>query len=205
MKQVSDIYQILDFLSFARRLMLVYRQTPKPNAGFENDAEHTYMLALSCLLFADLVAREQDRPVNMAKLLKMALIHDLAEIITQDTATWDDQARIEKYQHELDAIQQLCAHLPSDLSDEIISLWIESEAQISLEAKLVKSLDRLDPVMHRVFFDIGWHDVDPDHRDVSKLDSRQLPRHSFSPTITTTYQILRQSALDSGLISDDTK
>ena len=79
----------------------------------------------------------------------MSIIHDMAEIKTGDTRTWDTPARVNKEQKERDAFYSMTEVLPENL---------KLEKRESLESKIVKSVDRLDPVLHGTFFEVGWGD-----------------------------------------------
>ena len=196
----DDLTKIVDFLHEARKLQLTYRNTPKPNGGYENDAEHSWSVSIICMLLSSMLEEEFKVKLDTLKMLKMCLIHDMAEIKTGDTKTWDTAARVNKDENERLAINELVSLLPKTLGDEFLQIWEECEARETLEAKIVKSIDRFDPVMHRVFFEIGWDDVEKDHAPVEALDSRQLPRHEFSKILTEIYKLVREEALRKNLI-----
>ena len=161
----------------------------------ESDSEHTWTVTLSCMLLAEALDEEfkDQGGIDTFKVIKMALIHDLPEIITGDFATWDDAARTNKEEDEQAAMQELTKDLPEHTRDELRSLWHECEAMETLEAKIVKSIDRMDPVMQRVEFGIGFFDAHDG--SLQKLDERQYPRHEFSQTLTLLYNTLREEAL----------
>lgn len=194
-KSETDIPKIIDFLRIAREMETTYRFTPKPDGGFENDAEHSWSVSLICMLVASRVEDELGIKIDQAKLLKMATIHDIAEIITKDTKTWDETARIGKEQKERDAVIALLGRLPDDLRDVLFSLWEECEKRESIESMIVKSVDRFDPVIHRTVFGLGWENVEDNHATSVALDSRQLPRHNFSRTLTEIYTTIRDEAI----------
>lgn len=179
-----------------------YRFTPKPDGSFENDAEHSWSVTLICMLVASRIEEEQGVKIDQAKMLKMAAIHDLAEILTEDTKTWDLAARTNKDEKERSAMTELLGQLPDDLNQELFALWEECEKRESIEAMIVKSVDRFDPVIHRTVFGLGWDNVEDDHATSQALDSRQLPRHSFSKTITRLYTTIRDEAMERGLFKE---
>ena len=102
-----------------------YRFTPKPDVGFENDAEHSWSVALTCMLVASRVEKELEVKLDQLKMLKMALVHDLAEVKTGDTKTWDETARADKESRERRALTDLLRRLPEDLAVEMMALWEE--------------------------------------------------------------------------------
>ena len=200
---MNDIQKILEFFRIAIKMKETYRFTPKKDNGFENDAEHTWSVTMLCMLLGNRVQKELGVDLDFERMLKMAIIHDIAEVLTGDTKTWDVNARISKEENERNAVEELFGQLPQDLHDEFLSLWEECEAKMTVEAKIVKSLDRLEPVLHRVLHGYGWEnlgDEDPE-KTVKALDDRQLARHEFSYVITELYQEIRSEALEKKMLS----
>ncbi len=197
----SDIEKIFEFLKIARQYQLVFRATPHKDGRWENDAEHSWSVALICMLLASRLEKEFGVKLDESKMFKMALIHDLAEIETGDTKTWDAGARVDKKEKEKVAIEKLLRDLPEDLRAELDGLIEECEKKETLEAKIVKSADRLDPILHRTVFEIGWKGViEDEHATVDSLNARQLPRHEFSKTLTALFEMIRDEAVSSGLL-----
>lgn len=198
-KGETDAAKIIDFLKVARQMQTTYRFTPKPDGGFENDAEHSWSVALTCMLVATRIEEELGLKIDQLKMLRMAIVHDLAEIITGDTKTWDDTARVDKEEKERVAVNDLFDKLPNDLAENFLNLWEECEKRQTIEAMIVKSVDRFDPVIHRTAFDLGWDNVEDEHATTEALDDRQLPRHSFSKTLTRLYTTIRDEAISKGM------
>ena len=201
----TDSRKILNFLEVARRMETTYRFTPKPDVGFENDAEHSWSVALTCMLVASRVEKELEVKLDQLKMLKMALVHDLAEVKTGDTKTWDETARADKERRERRALTDLLRRLPEDLAVEMMALWEECEKRESPEALIVKSIDRLDPVIHRTVFGVGWENVEDEQATVEALDERQLPRHRFSEVLTELYRLVRDEAVAKGFFKEKKK
>jgi putative hydrolase of HD superfamily len=203
MYEPKDLEKILEFFRIAIRMKETYRFTPKRENGYENDAEHSWSVVMLCMLLTKRVQDDLNVELDINKVLKMATIHDLAEVIAGDTKTWDSKARISKEENEKLAMEEMLAKLPKDLSDEFLSLWKECEAKSTVEAKIVKSIDRLEPVLHRVLLGYGWEnlgDEDPE-KTVKALDNRQLERHGFSSVLMELYQDIRGEALEKGMLS----
>lgn len=194
---MDDINKILEFLRIVIKMKTTYRFTPKEEGKFENDAEHSWSVAMVCMLLASKLEKEFNVELDTEKMLKMALIHDIAEVVTGDTKTWDSQSRVGKEEREREAIIQMTSGLPGDLKEEILALWEECERKETLEAKIVKSLDRLEAVIHRTLLDFGWKNLETEGENstVEALDERQLARHSFSEVITELYTQVRDEAV----------
>jgi len=133
--------QRLDFLLAAHDLTAVLRVNRLLNGSrCETSAEHSWHLALGLLA----IARELDLPLDLEKALRMALVHDLCEIDAGDVSAYDAEARAAKAQAERECIERLAASGIA-LGSELLALWLEYEAQETLESRWVRVLDRLMP------------------------------------------------------------
>ncbi|MFH1129313.1 MAG: HD domain-containing protein [Patescibacteria group bacterium] len=195
----KDIEELIPFLFKIRELHQVYRATPELDGRFENDAEHTWSVAMTVALALPYLEKELNIKIDREKIFIMSLIHDLAEIKTGDTKTWDATARINKEEKERDAMTELFNLLPNEHAEKFKALWEECEKQETLEAKIVKSIDRMDPVIHRTSTKLGWHDVEDGHNTIDALNQRQLPRHNFSKSLTDLFKKIRDIAENDNL------
>lgn len=110
----------------------------------ETDAEHSWHLAIMAMLLSEHVT---GYTVDMLKIIKMVLIHDIVEIDAGDTYCFDAQAGMDKEAREQAAADRLFELLPLDQAQEMRSLWEEFEQRVSPEARLADALDRLQPLM----------------------------------------------------------
>jgi putative hydrolase of HD superfamily len=133
---------ILTFLRAAERLKTVARSGWTSTGQQESVAEHTWRLSLMAM-----VLYGQDDGVDVARLLKMCLIHDLGEAISGDIPAPAQRPDAPKSGQERGDLLQLISPLPSSIQNEILSLWDEYEAASSLEAKLAKGLDKLETIL----------------------------------------------------------
>ncbi|WP_158133400.1 HD domain-containing protein [Vibrio navarrensis] len=127
------------------RLKSVLRRTRVKSADkrLENSAEHSWHVALMALLFAE----HANEPVDISRVVKMLLLHDVVEIDAGDTFVYDAAASEQQAEKELAAAQRLFGMLPDDQRDELSALWHEFEEAQSAEAKFAKALDRLIPML----------------------------------------------------------
>lgn len=136
--------QQLQFLIEADRLKTVVRgSTISDGTRKENTAEHSWHLAL----FAMLLAEWSDREVDIVRVMKMLVLHDLVEIDCGDTPLFDEQGSGTQADRERLAADRLFGLLPVDQGLELRSLWDEFEAGSSPDAAFAKSLDRLQPII----------------------------------------------------------
>lgn len=110
----------------------------------ENDAEHSWHLAIMAILLSEYVVEKE---INILKVIKMVLIHDLVEIDAGDTFCYDEKANEDKEQREKRAAERLFNILPSDQAEEFWELWCEFEELKTPEARFAACLDRLQPLI----------------------------------------------------------
>lgn len=141
----NRISAITDFMLHLDALKLVNRRT-YINGGdrIENSAEHSWHLAMACWAFAELLQENYD----IAKLIKLALLHDLGEIGAGDTFLYSND-RHNAHIKERESVKKTASHPGNPISD-MVELWEEQEAGEKKEAALVKVIDRLLPFLHNI-------------------------------------------------------
>ncbi len=137
-QQLRFTAEIDKMTSILRRTMLI------DGSRRENDAEHSWHIALMALLFEEYVSE----PVNISRAVKMCLVHDLIEIYAGDTFAYDVAGNADKAEREAAAADKLFAQLPSEQGSEIRSLWEEFDAMQTPDAKYAACMDRLQPFLH---------------------------------------------------------
>lgn len=133
---------MLDFLRAAERLKTVRRSGWTSEGERESVAEHTWRLCLMAMLLY-----EGAPGVDLARLLKMCLIHDLGEAIRGDVPAPQQVPGSSKAGQERADLLELTAPLPATRRREILELWDEYEAAATPEAKLAKGLDKLETIL----------------------------------------------------------
>ncbi|HIF5877045.1 TPA: HD domain-containing protein [Vibrio parahaemolyticus] len=109
----------------------------------ENSGEHSWHVALMAVLMEE----HANAPVDICRVMKMLLIHDVVEIDAGDTFVYDTAATKEQAEKEIKAAERLFGMLPTDQGQELLALWLEFEAAQSDDAKYAKALDRLIPML----------------------------------------------------------
>jgi putative hydrolase of HD superfamily len=146
---LNRLEQQIAFVREVDKLKSIDRQTLLTDASRrENDAEHSWHLALMALLLGEYAGA---RDLDLLHVIRMVLIHDLVEIDAGDTYCYDQAGYADKFQRETAAAERIFNLLPPDQAAEIRSLWDEFEASETAEAKFANALDRLQPLMHNVF------------------------------------------------------
>ncbi len=114
------------------------------NGRQESVAEHTWRVGLMAVLIEPYIEEKLD----MAKLLKMMMIHDLVEAEAKDVPAFDtlfDSERKEQKQlAEQTAMENIKAMLEEEPGKELQELWLEFEAKKTFEAKVANALDKLE-------------------------------------------------------------
>ena len=136
----------LDFLLELDRLKTVLRQTWLTDGSRrENDAEHSWHIAVMAIVLAE---HSADPGIDLLKVLKMLLIHDVVEIDAGDTFAYDEVGALDKEKRERAAAERIFGMLPDEQSAAFRDLWEEFEARRSPEARFAAGLDRLQPILH---------------------------------------------------------
>jgi putative hydrolase of HD superfamily len=138
----EELDGVLEFLRAAERLKTVVRSGWTSAGHQESVAEHTWRLTLMAML---LYGRSPE--VDLARLLKMCLVHDLGEAIGGDVPAPAQVGSPGKAARERDDLAALVAPLPEALRREITELWDEYEAAATAEARLAKGLDKLETIL----------------------------------------------------------
>ncbi|HCG6610878.1 TPA: HD domain-containing protein [Vibrio parahaemolyticus] len=127
------------------KLKSVLRRTRVKSAEgrLENSGEHSWHVALMAVLMEE----HANAPVDICRVMKMLLIHDVVEIDAGDTFVYDTAATKEQAEKEIKAAERLFGMLPTDQGQEVLALWLEFEAAQSDDAKYAKALDRLIPML----------------------------------------------------------
>lgn len=132
-----------EFLLEVDKMKQIYRQTHiLGGSRQENDAEHSWHLALMAFLL-DEHANEQ---VDVLRVMKMVLIHDLVEIDAGDTYAYDSAGNATKRQREEKAADRIFGILPEDQGRMLRELWEEFEAYETPEARFAHVLDNFQPL-----------------------------------------------------------
>lgn len=111
----------------------------------ENSAEHSWHIAVLAPL---LVEYAPDPAIDLARVMQMALIHDIVEIDAGDTYCYDPGAGLDKAERETAAAARLFGLLPEDQGGRLLTLWQEFEARRTPEARFAAALDRIQPLVH---------------------------------------------------------
>lgn len=142
----SILHQI-EFIKEIDKLKYIQRKTKLINSDrHENDAEHSWHLAMMVLVLAE----HSNDPIDILKVLKMVLIHDIVEIDSGDIFIYDNTKDHSNTIEESKAAHRIFGILPKEQADEFIETWVEFEEGKTSEAKFAKAMDRLEPILQNI-------------------------------------------------------
>lgn len=141
---MTRLEQQVNFIVEIDKVKNIFRQTYLADTNRkENDAEHSWHLAISAFLLKEHVKEE----VDLLKTILMVLIHDLVEIDAGDTYAYDDVGAQTKREREEKGAERIFGMLPEDQGEYFWELWEEFEAYESADAKFAHLLDNFQPLL----------------------------------------------------------
>ena len=140
--------KLLDILDVAEKLKDATRHCYTRGGRHESVAEHSWMMTLMAFFMKD-----EFPEVDMDKVIKMCIIHDLGEAFTGDIPSFDKTEEDEQKEEEL--LYNWVKKLPSNYSDEMFALYDEMAKRETMEAKVYKAIDGLEAVIQHNFSDLS--------------------------------------------------
>jgi len=187
-KQISFIQEIDKIKYIQRKTKLFNSDRP------ENDAEHSWHLAVMTMVLAE----HSDTPIDVLKVLKMVLIHDIVEIDAGDTFIYDTLKSHSNSDNERKAALRIFGLLPKEQADEMIAIWEEFETGVTNEAKFAKSMDRFEPLLQNASNNGGtWKEFDVDYNQV--YEKKKVIKEGSTTLWSYAENLLRES-VDKGIL-----
>ena len=160
----------------------------------ENDAEHSWHLAMMAMVLSEY----SDSKIDLLKVLKMVLIHDIVEIDAGDTFLYDQNKNHENTEEEIKSAKRIFGMLPEKQAAEFIKIWNEFEDGISDEAEFAKSMDRLEPLLQNTSNDGGtWKEFGVKYQTV--LNKKKAIKKGSSELWNYAEMLLNDS-VDKGIL-----
>jgi len=138
----QKLKSIIKFLQDAEQLKDTLRSAHTTEGRQESTAEHSWRLCLMVLLF-----EEDYADLDILKLMKICLIHDLGEAVNGDIAAVDQVGAADKNDEERKDLYSLTSSLPEGPQHKIMALWDEYDQGSSPEARLAKAFDKLETIL----------------------------------------------------------
>ena len=171
-KQLKFTAEIDKMTSVLRRTM------PLDKSRRENDAEHSWHIAVMALLFEEYASE----PVDIGHAIKMCVVHDLIEIYAGDTFAYDVEGNKSKAEREEKAADKLFALLPEEQGAYIRALWEEFDRMETADSKYAACLDRIQPFFHNTLTE-GHTWVESGTTDRAAVEKRMSMVKEFMPKV----------------------
>lgn len=193
--QTDNLVKQVAFIKEIDKLKYIQRRTKLFNSDrHENDAEHSWHLAMMTIVLAE----HSDKPIDVLKVMKMVLIHDIVEIDAGDIFLYDTQNNHSNTEQELIAAKRIFGLLPKEQADEFIAIWLEFEEGITDEAKFAKSMDRFEPLLQNTSNNGGtWKEFNVPYQKV--YDKKKAIKEGSS-TLWNYAENLINESVDKGIL-----
>lgn len=193
--QTDNLLKQVSFIKEIDKLKYIQRKTKLFNSDRnENDAEHSWHLAMMAIVLAE----HSDKPIDVLKVLKMVLIHDIVEIDAGDIFLYDTTKNHTNTDEELIAAKRIFGLLPTEQAEEFIAIWEEFEEGITDEAKFAKSMDRFEPLLQNTSNNGGtWAEYNVPYQTV--YDKKKAIKEG-STTIWNYAENLINESVDKGIL-----
>ena len=181
----------LSFVLEIDKLKTILRSTLLTDSSRrENSAEHSWHLAI----MASLLAEYATAPVDVCRVMKMVLVHDLVEIDAGDAFAYDAAANVGREAREQQGADRIFGMLPEEQGRELRSLWEEFEANATTESKYANALDRLQPLLHNSRTEGGTWRIHSLHLDqvYRRMDPIRTALPELWPVVTRIAEDARQ-------------
>lgn len=189
-RQLRFTAEIDKMTGIYRRTMLLSKERR------ENDAEHSWHIAVMALLFKEYCVEEP----SVERAIKMLVVHDLVEIYAGDTFAYDDKGNEDKEAREATAADKLFSQIPPEQGQEIRSLWEEFDAMETTDSKYAACLDRLQPFLHNTLTEgFTWVESGTNR---AKVEKRMHIIKEFMPEVYTWIEKNLDNAVEKGWLRE---
>lgn len=193
--QTENLLKQVAFIKEIDKLKYIQRKTKLFNSDRnENDAEHSWHLAMMAIVLES----HSDKTIDILKVLKMVLIHDIVEIDAGDTFIYDTVKNHTNTYEELLAAQRIFGLLPEEQAAEFIAIWQEFEDGKTDEAKFAKTMDRFEPLLQNTSNNGGtWAEFDVPYQ---KVYDKKVAIKEGSSTIWNYAENLINESVEKGVL-----
>ena len=193
--KTEDLINQVAFIKEIDKLKYIQRKTKLFNSDRpENDAEHSWHLAMMAVVLAE----HSNQPIDVLKVVKMALIHDIVEIDAGDIFIYDTIKNHTNTDEELIAAKRIFGLLPENQAKDFISIWEEFEAGETNEAKFAKTMDRFEPLLQNTSNNGGtWAEFDVPYQ---KVYDKKIAMKAGSETIWNYAENLINESVEKGIL-----
>ena len=160
----------------------------------ESDAEHSWHLAM----YAMLLSEYAPEPVDISRVVRMVLVHDLIEIYAGDTFCYDKEGNRDKAAREAAAADRLYALLPADQAGEYRALWEEFDRMDTPDSRFAAALDRIQPIINNYL--TKGHTWKLGHVTSAQVYERMAPVKSGLPEAWKVVEWIINTSIEKGFL-----
>lgn len=195
---MTRLEQQLQFIVEIDKVKQIFRQTYLADGTRkENDAEHSWHIALMAYLLQEYASE----PVDVPRVMLMVLIHDLVEIDAGDTYAYDPEGAKTKAEREKKAAERIFGLLPKEQGEMLKGLWEEFEEYKTADAKYAHLLDNFQPLLLNDAFDgVSWVEHGVKKSQIYKRNERI---EETSPEVWDCMQQVIEKHIQAGHVIDD--
>ena len=189
LKDIEFIIELDKMKSIFRRTQIIGQDRQ------EDDAQHSWHISIMAMVLSEYT----NEKIDLLKVIKMLLSHDLVEIYAGDTFCYDKEGQLDKREREVMAAEKIFSILDDNKAEELRALWDEFEEMETPESLFAASMDRLQPMLSNYKNEGGTWKL----HDVSKTDiyKRIAPVKESSDELWSYVNYMIEDAFQKGLIN----
>ena len=185
----------LEFLVEIDKMKSVIRRTLiMDGSRRENDAEHSWHLAMLAMVLEEYSERE----INISRVVRMCLVHDLVEVYAGDTFAYDEKGYEDKLARENAAADKLFSMLPPEQGSEFRALWEEFDEAETADAMYAAAMDRLQPIMNN--FMTNGHTCRDGNVTSDKVLDRMQKIKKATPELWPVVEYIVNTSVEKGIL-----
>lgn len=195
----QELKEKITFITELEKLKVVYRQNGVTDGSrAENSAEHSWHIAIMAILLHE---HAISPALNLLKVIKMLLIHDIVEIDAGDTFLYDEKRKKEAIEAEKNAAIRIFGLLPPKRGEEFMALWMEFEAKTTPEAQYAASIDAIQPLLNHLV--TAKRHENPNQMTKSAVLKKKAFIQDVSPELWVVALDIIEKSVDNGLYTKD--
>lgn len=194
---MNEIHKVYAFAREIEQLKTIQRKSDTLDGRYENSAEHSWQAALVAMQFEQFYPEQ----VDINQVIKMLLVHDLGEIYAGDTWVFDDLAKSDSFDRELESLKKVVSMLDEDNQKRIIDLWTNFERGDNHEAKYARVIDALIALIN--LYEVSEENYNPYSLSKSQVTSKKIFIKEDAPAIWELAEEIIEKCVRKGLLRDE--
>lgn len=193
---MNKIHKVYAFAREIEQLKTIQRKSDTLDGRYENSAEHSWQAALVAMQFEQFYPEQ----IDINQVIKMLLVHDLGEIYAGDTWVFDDQAKSDSFDRELESLKKVVSMLDEDDQKDIIDLWTNFERGDNHEAKYARVIDALIALIN--LYEVSEENYNPYNLTKSQVTNKKIFIKNDAPAIWELAEEIIEKCVRKGLLRD---